>query len=175
MVTVDWDPDGPCPCDGSLGVDAQALLARRGSLMGIRSDVATAFVPLPGRDYRGADLASADLTGQWFKRYDFVCANLRLATLRRVHIQWSDLRWADLRGATLRDGSISASDLRHADLRGTDLRNTSFDAAQGNTGWRGCNLAYANLDNANLRGCRYRRETIWPDGFLPEEAGAEPM
>lgn len=51
--------------------------------MGIRSDVATAFSPLPGHDYRGADLASA--------------------------------------------------------------------------------------------GARYHRETIWPDGFLPEEAGAEPM
>jgi uncharacterized protein YjbI with pentapeptide repeats len=175
MSTVDWDPDGPCPCDGSLGVDAQALLARRGSLTGIRSDVATGFVPLPGRDYRGADLSSADLTGQWFKRYDFVCANLRLATLKRVRLLWTDLRWADLRGATLRDGSISASDLRHTDLSGADLKNITFGVAQGNAGWRGCNLAHAKLDGADLRGARYRPETIWPDGFLPEEAGAEPM
>ncbi len=143
--------------------------------MGIRSDVGTAFVPLPGHDYRGADLASADLTGQWFKRYVFVCANLRLATLRRVHLSWSDLRWVDLRGATLRDAAISASDLRHADLSGADLRNIRFDVAQGNAGWRGCNLRYAKLDEADLRGVRYRTETIWPDGFVPEEAGAEPM
>src|SRR5438067_5109615 len=153
----------------------RALIARRGSLMGIRSDVATAFSPLPGRDYRGADLASADLSGQWFKRYVFACANLRLATLKRVHLLWADLRWADLRGATLRDGRISASDLRHADLRGADLRGVTLGVAQGNAGWRGCNLTDAKLDDADLRGVRYRPETIWPDGFIPEEAGAERM
>lgn len=172
---MDWEPDGPTPCDGTLGADAAKLVAQRGSLMGIRSDLATGFVPLPGRDYRGADLASADLSGQWFRRYVFVCASLRLATLRRVNILWSDLRWADLRGATLQDSSIAASDLRHADLRGADLRHARLGVAQGNAGWRGCNLEHAQLKDADLRGLRYHSETIWPHGFSPDDAGANPM
>src|SRR3954469_14007611 len=62
-----WEPDTQNPCDGTIGVDALALMAQRGSLSEIRSDLGTAFVPLPGRDYRAADLSSADLTNVMLK------------------------------------------------------------------------------------------------------------
>lgn len=48
---IRWEPDTQNPCDGTIGADALALMAQRGSLSGIRSDLGTAFVPLPGRDY----------------------------------------------------------------------------------------------------------------------------
>lgn len=166
-----WE-EGPRPSIGTIGVDAAALMAKRGSLSGIRSDVGTAFVPLPGSDYRGADLSSADLTNAWLKRYDLRGVNLRLATLRNTHLLRCDLRWADLRGASLRASRISACDLRHADLRGADLRAVEFGVAQDDVGWRGCNLADALLDDADLRGTRYRLETIWPDQFDPDAVGA---
>jgi len=129
----------------------------------------------PARDERVGGAAEPAGFGTFRKRDVFACAHLRLATLKRVHLLWTDLRWADLRGATLRDGRSSASDLRHADLRGADLRKVALGVAQGKAGWRGCSLTDAKLDNADLRSVRYRPETIWPDGFIPEEAGAERM
>src|SRR4051812_11957517 len=61
-----------------------ALMAQRGSLSGIRSDLGTAFVPLPSRDYRAANLSSADLTNVMLKEYDFRCVNFGGADLRGV-------------------------------------------------------------------------------------------
>jgi uncharacterized protein YjbI with pentapeptide repeats len=168
-----WEPDTQNPCDGTVGADALVLMAQRGSLSGIRSDLGTAFVPLPGRDYRAADLSSADLTNAMLRDYDFRCVNFRLATLRDTHLLRCDLRWADLRGATLRSSSIAASDLRHVNFGGADLRGVRFDVAQDSDGWRGCNLSEASLDEADLRGAAYRMETVWPDGFDPVAAGAE--
>src|SRR5947208_16252430 len=43
----------------------RALIARRGSLMGIRADVAYGFSPLPGGVYRGDDLAIAYHSARW--------------------------------------------------------------------------------------------------------------
>lgn len=53
---MEWEPDGPSPCEGTLGHDVAALTAKRGSLSGIRRDQTN------GLNYRGADLSSADLT-----------------------------------------------------------------------------------------------------------------
>jgi uncharacterized protein YjbI with pentapeptide repeats len=170
-----WAPDGPNPCDGTLGRDAADLLSERGTLAGIRADYATAFVPLPGRDYRSADLSTADLSRVRLQGYDLRCANLRMATLRGASFLWSDLRWADLRGATLRQASLAASDLRHADLGDTDLRGAEFGHAQDAAGWRGCNLGGARLDGCDLRGARFSNETIWPEDFDPIGSGAELM
>lgn len=164
---MDWEPDGPSPCDGTVGVDAAALLTKLGSLSGIRAR------DLRGRDFTGADLTTADLSGAQLRSRIFKCANLRLATLRDVDILRTDLRWVDLRGATLRGARIAATDLRHADLRDTDLRGVTFDCAQDHDGWRGCNLADVVLDGADLRGIRYRAETIWPEGFDAADAGAQ--
>jgi uncharacterized protein YjbI with pentapeptide repeats len=169
-VSVDWPDDDPC--DGTLGVDARALMNARGSLVGYRVDVQSGYV-LSGRDYRHAEFAGADLHGLLFaKNYQFVCADLRLATLTRIHFLRSDLRKANLRGATLRGASMSACDLREADLRDTDLRDVRFGVASTAAGWRGSNLDGALFDGADLRGAKYRPETIWPAGFEPAEHGA---
>lgn len=166
-------PDRRRPCTGELGRDAEALVRERGPLAGIRADVRTAFVPLSGRDYANADLSSADLTQQSFDRYNFRCASFRLATLRNAHFVRTDLQWADFRGATLRDASFAASDLRDADFRGSDLSFVRFDRASDTSGWKGCDLTGALLDEAELKGARFSPNTIWPEGFDPQQRGLQ--
>jgi uncharacterized protein YjbI with pentapeptide repeats len=163
------------PCDGSLGEDAEALTRARGSLAGARADVATAFVALRGRDFKGADLSTADLTGQlFFDKYIFRCVSFRHATLSGISFIRCDLSWADLRSASVRGARFSACDLTNVDLRHADLRYVNFSVASDAAGWRGCDLTGANLEGADLRGSTFHLKTIWPDAFDPALAGALP-
>jgi hypothetical protein len=45
--------------------------------------------------------------------------------------------------------------------------------AQDHDGHRGCNLERAQLEDAKLVGVRYTADTVWPEGFSPDDAGAE--
>jgi uncharacterized protein YjbI with pentapeptide repeats len=84
---------------------------------------------------------------------DLRALNLSGAALNGVDLTGANLRGAILRGAKLNDAVLVAVDLREADLS---------DA----------NLAGADLDQGRLNGAIYTANTIWPDGFDPEGAGA---
>ena len=54
------------------------------------------------RDFVGANLRWACLSGADLRRADLRWADLRWADLRRADLRWADLRWANLSGADLR-------------------------------------------------------------------------
>ncbi len=90
-------------------VDAAAVRAGAGELLGRVSAAARAAVRPGGRDRRGADLVGADL--------------------RRTDLRGSSLRGAYLLGADLRGADLTAVDLLGADLRAADLRGADLTGA----------------------------------------------
>lgn len=79
-----------------------------------------------------------------------------------------DLSDANLEGVDLRDASLFEANLSRANLSNADLSYARLFKA---------NLSKANLTDANLEGVRlydatYDRNTVWPDDFDPEYAGA---
>ncbi|SFT52222.1 Pentapeptide repeat-containing protein [Geodermatophilus amargosae] len=108
-------------------VDAAAVRAAAGELLGRVSETARRGRRGRGRDRRGADLVGADL---------------RRADLRGVSLRGAYLIGADLRGADLTATDLLGADLRAADLRGADLTGALFltrpqvAAARGDGGTR---------------------------------------
>ena len=75
-----------------------------------------------------------------------------------AHLREARLIGAELRGADLRDADMFGADLGHADLREARLE--------------GADMRAQRLDLAKLSGASYDAATLWPEGFLPEAAGA---
>jgi hypothetical protein len=88
---------------------------------------------------------------------DFTGANLRIANLSGADLSGADLRVANLRGANLSGADLSGADLRVANLRGADLSGADL---------RGANLSGADLRGANLRGSDMSSFVIVPAGAL---------
>ncbi len=108
-------------------------------------------------DLAGADLRGASLHGL-VPGLDLRHALLRGASIRSYEpVPNVTLAGADLRGANLMDSNLQIVDLREADLRGARLQNNDFSKAK--------------LEGAQLTGARANRETRWPPGVDPVEAG----
>ncbi len=103
------------------------------------------------RDLVGIDLEGVDLRKIYFDK----------ACLDGANFQDTDLRDADLRGVTLK-----GTNLRKADLRGANFDDTTFRVLF--TVWQ----YNTELEEADLQGAVYSRETRWPAFFDPASAGA---
>ena len=118
-------------------------------------------VNLTGWDLSGADLHGSDLSSAYFNETDLNSAYLGAAHLVGAFLCNADLTNANLTYADLVSAFLVIADLSDADLTHADL----VDA----------NLKGANLSNAILTGARYCKddgfETVFPDGFDPEEHG----
>jgi len=90
-------------------------------------------------------------------RLDLCDADLHGANLCAADLFYSDLCNANLRDAVLWDADLSNVDLSGADLYGADLHNKKLHTAY--------------LTHAKLKGAKYDRGTIWPDGFDPDAHG----
>ena len=77
---------------------------------------------------------------------DFRHANLESANLYRANLESANLRSADLRRADLRSADLRYADLRHADLESAYLRHADLESAV----LESANLYSANLYSANL-------------------------
>ena len=75
----------------------------------------------------------------------------------------ADLHGADLRGANLRWANLEMAHLNESALGGVNLRRADL---------KGTNLEMVNLGRASLRRAKFSAETVWPEGFDPEEADA---
>ena len=116
---------------------------------------------LSGADLSRADLSRANLRG----------ANLSGANLRGAYLSGANLYGADLYGAYLRGAYLTGANLTDANLRGAYLRGANLSGANlTDANLTDANLRGAYLSGANLSGARWRRATLWPEGFTPPEA-----
>ncbi len=121
---------------------------------------------LSGADLRGANLSGANLRGA-----NLSGANLSRANLRGAYLSGADLRGANLSGADLTDADLTGADLTGADLTGADLSRANLRGAYlSRANLFGADLTRATLYGAYLRGARWSRATLWPEGFTPPEA-----
>jgi uncharacterized protein YjbI with pentapeptide repeats len=120
-----------------------------------------------------ADLALANLAGARLAAASLVNAKLEGATLAQANLSGAQLNGASLshaiaRDANLRKANLQGADLSVADLRGADLEGADLtDAVLNNA-----NLQDANLQDVVLDGIVYDAQTIWPEGFDPENPEA---
>ncbi len=152
-------------------------------------------VELPEANLNGANLSKADLYFATLSRASLYDANLSGANLSRANLSGASLFGADLSGASLERADLSgvwlmsdanlsganleganlsganllAANLSGADLIGADLSGASLLGAD----LSGASLFSANLNEADLREAEYDKDTIWPKGFDPEQAGAK--
>ena len=115
---------------------------------------------------RGANLSGANLRGAYLSGADLSRANLRGAYLSGADLYGADLYGAYLRGAYLTGANLTDANLRGAYLRGANLSGANLTDAN----LTDANLRGAYLSGANLSGARWRRATLWPEGFTPPEA-----
>ena len=92
--------------------------------------------------------------------------NLRGANLD-AGLEEADLRGANLRGANLQVAYLRGANLLGANLLDAYLRFASLEGAD----LRGANLRGANLEWAGLRGAVYNDDTLFPEGFNPQQRG----
>ena len=101
---------------------------------------------LQGSDFSGADLYGAILSDSNFDSCLFVQADLRSAFMFRVSF-------------------------RNADMRGARF---SLDQMGGALVLSAVDFSNANLDEADFTGALYDSDTVFPNGFNPEERGLKP-
>ncbi len=116
------------------------------------------------KNKRVIDLSWVDLGGTNLSR-----ANLSRANLSGAYLMNANLSRAYLFGANLSRADLSNANLSRARLGVADLSRANLSMA---------NLSNAELTNANLSGAKYTKnhklfkDTIWPEGFDPDAAGA---
>ncbi len=169
-LRVAWS-DSDSKCDGSVGPDAAAWIKTHGELAARRFRGVQLTRPWPGRDFHGADLSTSDLTGCSLSKYDLRWCRHAFHHVGQRACASNDLRRANLARANLCDASLAAVDLRREPERRQPARNQA--RCRSEPRWLdGVNLEHAVLDGADLRGCTFHADTIWPSSFDPEHAGA---
>ena len=121
----------------------------QGSLRGAKLERLDLFgARLPEANLRCASLAGTNLES----------ADLRLARLEVANLAWVRLKGADLRGANLRCACLVFADLSEANLAFANLESADLETAR--------------LQNADLTSATYNADTVWPESYDPEAAGA---
>lgn len=126
------------------------------------ADLSKAFIYQA--NLRIADLQRANLSEAFLREADLLGADLSGANLCKAIMSDAKLRMADLDGANLTEASLWRANLSEANLSGTELQMADL---------REANLSKASLRGADLRGARYNKDTHWPHGFDPVQAGAD--
>lgn len=115
-------------------------------------------------------------------------ANLLQANLEKATLTNARLKAANFNEAILMNADLSAANLRGARLIGAKLNRARLilsdlsDAKLINANLAGANLTESNLSGTDLTGAKlggcnfndaiYNKQTIWPEGFAPDIAGA---
>jgi uncharacterized protein YjbI with pentapeptide repeats len=99
-----------------------------------------------------ADLSSANLNNVKLGSANLSNANLSCVNLSKANLCKAKLISCNLHKANLSDAKLSNSNMKNADLRGANLSNTK-------------------LSSVNLRKAYFDKETIFPQGFNPLDAG----
>lgn len=140
------------------------------------------YVDLQGAELRASYLVEAnmeashlewaDLSGSRMHRANLYRANLIGSILIDAVLKEANLAEATLNGAILQKADLTRANLTQADMNWVDFSQANLTEAnlqRARLGW--AKLTDANLAGANLVGARYNEHTIWPEGFMPDEAG----
>jgi uncharacterized protein YjbI with pentapeptide repeats len=150
---------------------------KHANLMGVRLKEAElvesnlVYASLIGAYLKGANLYRADLYGSFFsalhEHYPNYKSHFFWAKPERQLMGkyiWADLEAANLMEANLQSAYLVSSDLNHANLEGANLEKANLQNA---------NLAKITFnENTKWTNAKYNIETIWPEGFDPDGAGA---
>jgi len=120
------------------------MVIRNASLAGRELEI----IHFDGSDLQGSDFSGADLYG---------------AILMDSNFDYCVFRDADLRSAHMYKVSF-----RHADMRRAQF---SLDQMGGSLVLTAVDFSGANLDGADFTGAIYDSDTVFPDGFNPEDRG----
>ncbi|MBW4650762.1 MAG: pentapeptide repeat-containing protein [Kastovskya adunca ATA6-11-RM4] len=118
---------------------------------------------LIGAILKGADLSHAQLDGAKLVIADLSHANLTNASLRKAQLVGANLQEARLNGADLSRAKLSNADLRNAQLVGAKLVGANLSAAD----LSGADLTQANLEKVDLSDVNLAGATM-PDGRVWE-------
>lgn len=121
---------------------------------------------LDHQDFSGATLREAN-----FQRADLREVVFRYCNLESAHFDQAQLVGADMRNANLRYACLNGANLSEADLTDAQLNPSELLGAN----LCGANLTRVDLHGAVMRGARYDKKTIWPEGTDPRSYGAEPV
>ena len=146
---------------------AHAKLYRAILTNAILSDVHLGGADLSNADLHGADLRDADLENANIYYADLGGANLKDANLRGTNLEDADIRNANLTGADLTRANLTGAIMRDASLWDANLQQAILKE----TNLIGVILTGANLDGAILTDASYNKDTKFPDGFNPKQAG----
>lgn len=119
------------------------------------------------------DLRQAVFSGLILEGAHFEDSNLEGADFTNADLYWAsffqaNLSHAILRNTNLRGTVLECAILRNACLDGADL---GIDNVGGSTCVNGADFTGVDLRHANLRGAVYNQNTVFPDGFVPAQAG----
>ena len=127
-----------------------------------RFDSGLAGANLTGANLTGANLRMVNLNGAYLFGADLTGATLIEADLTEANLEWTTMKAANLDGATLR-----CADLTRANIAGANLCNADLSEAN----LSGTNLKGAEIAAASFSAAVADRNTVWPDGFNPTNAG----
>ena len=118
---------------------------------------------------RAAILKGATLRNACLNNADLRECNLNEAGLMNAHLRRSRLENTQMRGSWLTGAVLDGANLSNADLSGADVAAASF---------RNCQLQSAillveRIESANFDQAIFNDQTVWPEGFDPESAGAQ--
>lgn len=175
--------------DNTIAIEAVRQLRSKGWI----EDGSLSGVYLSRANLSGADLSKADLSGADLYDIKLNEANLEEADLSGAEMQWSNLKRADLKRANLTKTNLSRAEMSQANLFNAKLNEASLDEASLEDAYlkeaelseaflnmanlngahlMGANLNLVDLSETYLRGSQYNTDTIWPEGFDPDAAGA---
>ncbi len=173
-------------CDADLeGADLSGVYLKGADLSGAYLEEA---------DLSGAYLEEAYLFGAHLERAYLTEAKLERANLRWAHLEGANLRGAYLEWAYLIETHLEGADLEEAHMEGVNLIRAHMEEAHlegadlikahlNKTCLEGADLSWTYLMGAKLKEvmyddktiwteAKYNKDTLWPEGFDPEAAGA---
>jgi uncharacterized protein YjbI with pentapeptide repeats len=132
-------------------------------------------------DLHLADLRHANLSQANLSQVDLSGAILNLTRMDGAYLSKANLTGALLSGTFLSGANLSEASLNEARLTGANLTDARLsDARLVGADLIGAILKGAALSGATLTGAKYNKRvwehtppTEWPDGFVPEAAGAK--
>ena len=114
------------------------------------ADIKACFAELAGRDFSGAKLNEADLSGANLSGTKFTRANLNGAILNQTNLTGADLSYATLLGAQLNRANLTNASLYYAFLSNDSTSGITNAASVKQSHLKNVNLSYARLNGVDF-------------------------